>query len=122
MSGSKVQRDFYEYPNEPPTPVGYISGPALLNDLLLVWWGERAHLEPATLFGHEAGWETDLGTLEQEGQILIAIEKISADAQTIKFLVASEDSDALQPADCVLLNHGLRTGLNRSGFAGGSKP
>ncbi len=112
MSGRKLREAFYVYPLVQPIPVGFISAPELLNDLLPVWWGERAHLEPATLFGHEAGWETDLGTLEQEGQILGATGKIINDAQSrsIKFFVASEGSDPLslgfgfwQAADPLLL-------------------
>jgi len=117
MSREKAQRKFYKYPDEPPAPVGYIIGPKLLNDLLPVWWGERAHLKPATLFGCEAGWETKLGTLEQHGQILGAIDKTIADAQGkhIEFSVEDEGRDRLESADRLLLDYGLRTGKTRTG-------
>ena len=114
MSGRRLQGAFYAYS---PRSDGYIEGRELLNYLLPVWWGERAHLNLVTLFGHEAGWGTNLGTLEQEGQILIAIDKINADAHSrpIEFFVVSEDSDQLQSADRLLLNHGLRNEKIRSG-------
>ena len=117
MSREKAQRNFYKYPDEPPAPVGYIIGPKLLNDLLPVWWGERAHLGPDTLFGHEVGWETGLGALEQEAQILGAIDKTIADAQGkhIEFSVEGGGRDRLESAYRLLLDHGLRTGKIRTG-------
>jgi len=127
MSGRKVQGAFYVYPLVQPIPVGFISAPELLNDLLPVWWGERAHLGPTALFGHEAGDGTDLGTLEKDGQILGTTGKIIDDAQSrsIKFFVASEGSDPLslgfgfwQAADPLLLRDSLCTGTVCAGRDG----